>query len=324
MPAPSLTKLLIAAGAATALTLALASAQTPDAEGEAQALAESVIDPSLDPSKRSEQLKALRRVDHAKYIEALRILSQSKDPEVAVAAVEQLVGIVVMMAPHFLSESHRHDQQGHDMSYVPVVLEILRDQFDNDVEPARHAALLYLSSIEDPETLERIGRAVSDGSMPAEEALPYLIAGQGDQTIELLRQFATSETPGVADSAIAYLGTDSTQQSYVRENILGDETVPPDMRGVALDTLSKYDDNFLTYATQPDIVEFALTFDGSADVARSGVEILNDALNTEIRQNPERKDFYKSVLDQAARNFTTTGNAEAGRILDQQIIRNFD
>lgn len=286
-------------------------------------LADVVLDKSVSIEKRVGNLDKLRRIDNATYLEMLSELVDGDEKPFAIHAADQLVKLVVMIGGHDMAHVGTGDSAPrHDMKLVADVTPILRKNIENQYPEVREVVASYLLSRGDEKALMLVREAVSTGVIPDEEALNYFVAAPTNVSESDLRRYAEKGDENLAKRAIEVLASDTSQQLYVRENLLANVSAQDMRRTLALAGLAKYDASFATYATQPDIVDLALTVDSVPGAeGLSGADLIAKTVRKDIGKNPNLRDFYTRRLMEASEALRGDSGSWKSLAIENSIIQ---
>lgn len=304
--------------AVLALSVVLARAQD-----NADALRKTALDTSIEYTERLTALSSLRRVERGAYLATLSDLVESGEKGFAEHAAESLVNLVVMVGSHTsMDMTPGDDSPRHDMGFVAEVHDILRRNVVSKYPRVRQIAASYLAMRGDDKALERIRAAAVTGDVPDSEALSYFTAAPAEVGNTELRHYAENGNDELAQQAIQVLSSDSTQQLYVRENFLTNQSVSEVRRVAALSGLAKYDQAFPSYATQPDVVEFALDVEqvpGQENV--SGSDLIAASVGREIAKNPNLREFYTRQFKETSVELQNSPDEWKAQAVERQILQ---
>ena len=268
------------------------------------------------------ELFGLLREDSEAYVSTLNDLIIKND-ENAVEAAKLLVDVVVMVGGHSIEHMDKN-AQAHDMGIIVNVNEVLRSHTLHPNPKLREAIVPYLFNIGDEATFEAIRTAEESGKIPNEEALSYFISAPPEVGNIELRRYAEGDSDDLANRAIQVLSSDISQQDYVRDQFLVNPKADNERRGYALGGLAAYDDNFASYVTSPEVVDFALDWPVVPGSTISGAQLIEETLRANITDNPNLKPFYERTMRAASDALKAGDEGWKGTVIENQILRSLN
>ena len=282
----------------------------------------------MDTTKPIEQriniIDKLLEENYSDFLDVAPSLMQGNDEQVAEYVANLLVNSVVMIGSH---GDHMLDAgtptPKHDMSFVNKVHTLLKGEIGNRHVSVRDIAVKYLVSLGEKDTLKKIAELVQQKQISDNEALEYYMVAD-EEGIEYIKHYAEIDSEHLSSVAISFLSSNEDQQSYVKEKILSNEDRTTYARSVALEYLAKYDDNFVNYSTQPEIILFALDVDSlPGDVSKSGTDLVSESFVAAVKENPSNVTHYKRSIDRSAQILKEEGSLEKAQTLQNLNIEIF-
>jgi hypothetical protein len=281
-------------------------------------LVSKILAESTDVLDIRKSLDELETLDFDAYLSLAPKLMRGGDKRIAIYVVKRLTSSIIMMGSH---KMHGAAPSGHDMTFVDKVVAVLRGELSNPSADVRNVAISYLVAAGQDDVLGAISGLVKEGVISDTEALGYFLASGSPAAVPFLKTYAETAEPQLSSKAVSYLSSDVTQQSYVREQFLVNEKSEDVARVAALENLAKYDGQFATYATSPDVLQFALGVQKLAsDPSKSGEQLILQAVKKEISKNPSVEAIYRDSIEKSAAEVIKRGvGIEASRI--QEMLK---